>query len=1045
MVADAHTSVSGGLVEQRYLTIVFCDLCDFTWLSDQIDAESLHVVRDGYQRQALEAAARYGGFVSNFTGDGILIYFGYPAARENDAERAVRASLDLVDAIKKMSLDIPTMPELRLNARIGIHTGLVLMAPEQSSGGVLEHSVVGQAVNLASRLQMIAEPGAVVVSRDTHELVENWVESQFLGLQSIRGIGQPVGAYRILGSRQGANRSGGRFRRGGTRLVGRVAALDTIRSEWADTLETYCARTVVLEADAGLGKTRLALEFCRLAELQADALLQLNCYELFSQTPLYPITSALSARANLALQDTDEARLVKLRTFLESFGLNTAENMETARSLFETLGAPLVVAAGSIPAEVRKSQFGLLTAILYETIKRGPHVLWLEDAHWLDPSSAELLIELAVRVADLPNLLLVTTRHPAPHYLSNIKSSTTTKLAPLSAAECLELAYSVPGAKPLPPETVKQVVELADGSPLFVEQLTLSLIDSHSRAPGPGERKDVLPLTLAEMISERLDRLRGGRSVVQFASCLGRAFAQQTLEELLDKKPGELGGLLDQLVTAEILRRQDGRDGYEFRHALLQHAAHDLMLPSARRTAHRRIAEAFAAAQGVPTLPEVLAHHWAAAGRPKEAVDAWLRAATLASRRSAYAEAIAHIERGLGLVGQIADAGTSMALELGLQASLIGPLTATGGATHEKVLACCQRGLRLCNDGPPTPLVFAFLFGQFTHAICRAKTDLATTSAERFLSTAANARYESGKVIGHRLTGMVCLGKGQVSKSIEELEKSLDLYDAARDEAATHVFGQNAQVHSRSLLSFALLHAGRIDEALQAGNDALRSLDELKHPHSSALALGYVGGWVFGLCGLTDGLMAASRRLVVLAEKHDIGNMRRFGQAFIGWALCQAGDVPQGIAYLDQAVTELESIGFQLTLPTHMTVLADALRQVGRRDEASDLCRRALEIVEDGGERLPEPEIRRVQALLAAEGEGGRSAARDIFCSAFTSAQKVESVLAEYRVLRTMSDTLGPGALDAGMQARLTNLARFGMLKDAALRVFGPTISATYH
>ena len=1044
MVADAHTSGSDGFVEQRYLTIVFCDLCDFTWLSDQVDAESLHIVRDAYQRQALEVCARYGGFVSNFTGDGILIYFGYPSARENDAERAVRASLDLVDAVKKLSLGIATMPELRLNARVGLHTGLVLMAPERSSAGVLEHSVVGQAVNLASRLQVIAEPGAVIVSRETHELVENLVESEFLGLQSIRGIGQPVGAYKILGSRQSSSRSGGRFRRGGTRLVGRSAALDEIRSEWANTLETSRAHTAVLEADAGLGKSRLALEFCRLTELQADALLQVNCYELFSQTPLYPITSALWARANLSSQDTDEARLGKLRKFLESFGLNTAENMETATSLFESLGTPLVVAAGSIPAEVRKRQFSLLTAILHETIKRGPHVLWLEDAHWLDPSSAELLLELAIRVADMPSLFLVTTRHPAPTYLSNIKSSTTTKLGPLSTVDCIELAYSVPGAKPLPPETINQIVELADGSPLFVEQLTLSLIDSHNRTPGSGARKDVFPLTLAEMISERLDRLRDGRHVVQLAAFLGRSFAQETLEELLDKKSGELGALLDQLVTAEILRRQDGRDGYEFRHALLQHAAYDLMLPSARRAAHLRIAEALVAAQGAPTLPEVLAHHWTAAGRPKEAVDAWLRAATLASRRSAYAEAIAHIERGLGLVGQIPDASTSMALELGLQASLIGPLTATGGATHEKVLACCQRGLQLCNDGPPSPLVFAFLFGQFTHAICRAKTDLATTSAERFLSTAANARYESGKVIGHRLTGMVCLGKGQVSKSIDELGKSLDLYEPARDEAATHVFGQNAQVHSRSLLSFALLHAGRIDEALRAGHGALQSLDELKHPHSSALALGYVGGWVFGLCGLTAELMAASRRLITLAEKHDIGNMRRFGQAFIGWALCQAGDVSQGIAYLDQAVTELESIGFRLTLPTHMSILADALRQVGRRDEASSLCRRALEIVEDGGERLPEPEIFRVQALLAAGNKDERSA-REIFCSAVTSAQRVESVLVEYRVLRTMSDTLGPRALDSQMLARLEALAHLGRLKDAALRVFSPTISATYH
>jgi tetratricopeptide (TPR) repeat protein len=662
---------------------------------------------------------------------------------------------------------------------------------------------------------------------------------------------------------------------------------------------------------------------------------------------------------------------------------------------------------------------------------RRPLVLCIEDAHWIDPTGGELLPELARAVADKPVLFLVTTRPPVADHFDLTIPCATLQLSPLSEAECLELAASVPGAKILPEQVLRQVVMQADGSPLFVEQLTLSIIDNHGRAQAPGARGNELPLTLAEMVSERLDRIPGARRIVQMAACLGRSFTRPFIESLLETEPDQTAALLDRLVNAEILRRPDDASSYEFRHALLQRAAHELMVPSVRRAAHARIVRALQTGRG-PVVPEVLAHHLTEAGQFTEAATAWLQAAAAAARRSAYAEAIRHVERGLGLVGEIADPDARRNLEISLQASLIGPYTATSGATYEKVLTCCQRGLLLCREGPPNPLVFAFLFGQFTHSICRANMALAGTSADLFLSAATKANYDSGKVIGHRLAGMVLAGRGKLDESIAELKTSLDLYVPERDEAATHVFGQNAQVHSSSLLSFALIHAGRIEEALRVGSATLASIDELKHPHSSALALGYVGGWVYGLCGFTEKLMQASRRLVTLAEQHEIENMRRFGQAFIGWALCQSGDLAQGIAYLEQAVGELESVGFRLTLPTHMSVLANAMRRAGQHEEALAICRRALKIVDDGGERLCEPEVRRVMATVLAKLSGPSSpAARDMFRSAIECARAVHSPLLEYRALRSAGDT-APDLLDAELRRRLDALASLGELPARA-------------
>lgn len=1016
--------------ERRYLTIVFSDLSNFTELSEQLDPEELLELRDKYQRLALTIVERYGGFVSNFAGDGVLSYFGYPTAHENDAERAVRASLELVDAVSKLDLSLPSSPGLGLRARVGLHTGIVLMAPEQASGGMLEHAVVGQAVNLAARLEQLAEPDTIVLSKATLELVEGLFETQSLGFRPVKGLSKPIAVHRVLRARQGSGRSSARFRRGGTRMIGRSSNLDQIRDEWAGVLSSERLRAVFVVGEAGLGKTRLAMEFLRHAELHSEAVLQINCHEIFSKTPLYPAAGILWAGAGLTNQDSEEVRLAKSRSYLQGFGLRTEDHLQTFTRLLESFGIPQLSGSREVPLDLKKRQFALLLALLGETAKREPAVLWVEDAHWLDPSSIELLREVAHELERTPILLLITTRPPVPEGLSFPVDGTTIELAPLSTQECLELASSVPGAKALPAQLLEQAVTLADGSPLFMEQLTLALIDGRDQSSKGTSPPAVLPLTLAEMISERLDRIRDGRRIVQLAACLGSAFTGQFLEGLLDEKPNQTVNLLDQLVKAEILRVSNRPGRYEFRHALLRRAAYDLMTQAARRAAHARIAQALMTRPQGTVLPEVLAHHLSEAALFKEATTAWLQAAGVAARRFAYVEAIAHAERGLGLVEQIADVDSRRALEIGLQASLIGPITATVGATYDKVLTCCQRGLQLCGAGPQNPLVFAFLFGQFTHAICRANTPLAATSANLFLQTANQAKYESGQVIGYRMTGMVQAGRGDLAGAVESLNSSLSLYRHDRDEAATHVFGQNTQVHSRSLLSFSLMHAGRVEEAIGIGVDALASIDKLKHPHSSALALGYVGGWVFGLCGFTEQLMQASRQLVALAEQHNIRNMRRFGQAFIGWAHCQSGDLAQGIDNLQQAISDLEAVGFMLTLPGHMSVLADAMRRSGDHDRAEALCRRALEIIEQGGERLHESQVRRVRAQIAADLRASPDEIESLFRAAVASAEAVNSPLLEYRALRAMSEATGASKLDASARSRLDALSFLGSIRN---------------
>lgn len=1032
---------SVGAAERRYLTIVFSDLAGYTGLSEQLDAEDLLDVQTRYQRVALEIVERYGGFVSSFSGDGILIYFGYPVAHENDAERAVRAALELVQAVQTLDLNLPDKPDIRLTVRVGLHTGPVLIGPELASGGILEHAAVGQAVNLASRLQAIAPPNSVLVSKETLELVEGLFDSTSLGALSIRGLSLPVTVHKVTRARPSTRRSGARFRRGATRMIGRTEVIDLMWRSWADVQVHSRRHSLFVIGEAGLGKTRLAMELVQQAQQQSGNVLQINCHELFSGTPLYAVAATLWASAGVGPDDDDTARTDKLGALLEGFGLRGDENIETAKSLFEILGVRRAGAQAPAPVALKQRRFDLLLALLREMASRGPLMLWVEDAHWLDPSSAELLTDLSARVAEAPILFLMTARQ-IPEQLALPEPDKVIPLVPLSEHECLELAHSVPGATTLAAEVLDRAVALADGNPLFVEQLTLSLIDSQSQSPRSGARDNALPLTLAEIMAERLDRLPGGRRIVQVSACLGRSFTPEFLGLLLEDRQTQHAEVLEQLVKADILRIQEGTAElrYEFRHALLQRAASDSLVQSERRAIHGRIAKSLGSGDTGPVIPEVLAHHMTAAGQYQEAVGAWLQAGITAARRSAYVEAIAHIELGLELLAQIPDPKTREALEIGLQAALIGPLTAIAGPTSEKMLKCCQRGLQLCKDGPPSPLIFAFLFGQFSHAVCRGNGPLATTSAELFLSVARNAKYESGQVIGHRLLGLVRLGQGNVGKSVEELEASLQLYSPARDEAATHVFGQNTQVHSRSLLSLSLLHAGKIDEALRVGNEALQSIDELQHPHSSALALGYVGGWVFGLCGAGNQQMHAARRLVTLAEQHRLQSFRIFGQAFIGWALCRSGDLPQGIMILEQAVKELEAVEFWLSLPGHMAVLADAMRRAGRRDEAVDLCGRALRHVATAGERLHEPELKRVLAMVRRDQRGrADDEVRELLRSAVGSARELGLPVFEFRALQSMQACLADEQLETEATRRLTELSYLQGLEERAARFIGST------
>ncbi len=1031
--------------ERRYVTIVFVDLVGYTELSEQLDPEDLRVLQRRYQNLALRVMERFGGFVAKFAGDGILIYFGYPIAHENDAERALRAALELIERLGGLDTHVQDAVMPPLTARIGVHTGLVLIAPELMSGGSSEHSATGDVVNLAARLQAEAPPGGVVVSKETLELVEGQFECEPLGARSIRGLSRKVAVYQVIRPVPGAKRAARRLLRSALRMVDRESAMATILSRWKTARDENRCQTVAVIGEAGVGKTRLVRELCSRPELAGAAIVQVNCQEIFASTPLHPVGSFLWARAGLTVADDASARLKKISTLLDELRLNSPENRELFASLLGLAVTGIMEASAPTPLLFKRKQSDFVVSVIGQAVRTQPTILWVEDAHWLDPSSADLLHEIVAALTGAP-LLVLLTRRSFPKGSPLPEPDEVVHLEQMDDRDCLEIARSLPGAHALSDDMVSRAIEAADGVPLFVEQFTISLIEEQLQIPLMSRKRSGVPLMLAEMMSERLDRRPGGRRIVQAAACIGRSFTPQFIAAVLQQELEGFAEPLQALVEAEILlpRRYGAEIRYEFRHTLLQRMAYESMLQAERRATHGRIVDVLRGQdESGPPLPEVMAHHLTEAGMFRDAIGAWLQAGVSAAQRSAHIEAIEHIRKGLGFLDKIPEAALRRHLELNLQAALIGSIMATEGATSMRVSECCQRGLQLCQEGEPTPLVLPFAFGQFTFTNCRGRVEEATSLARLFLSLAERNGNESARVIGHRMLGTVLFAQGEAAKAREQFERSLHLYSPERDAATTHMFGQNTEIHSKSGLSLALFCLGEVEQALTVGVDALQSADMLRHPHSTAIPLTYVGGWVFGLCEATDHLMREAKRLIALADQHRLGAFRAHGTGLLGWALCQRGDLDHGAAAIEQAIAALDSIEFRMAISGYLGNWADALRRLGKLQAAEAACARAIELMRESSFRWLEPELRRIEALIAGGlSRRGPDIAEGMLRGAVACAQNLGFPVLERRCLISLKRCLGPKRKDFELESRLKALSHFG---DLARRVAAAVAGSGAH
>ena len=820
--------------ERRQVTVMFSDLVGSTALSARMDPEDLREVISAYQKCVAETVARFGGFVAKYMGDGVLIYFGYPQAHEDDAERAVRAGLELVTAVSGLKTHAAT-----LQTRVGIATGLVVVGDLIGSGASQEQAIVGETPNLAARLQGVAEPNSVVIAEGTRKLLGNLFELEDLGAKDLKGIAGPVSAWAALRPASVESRFEALHSSGVTELVGREEELELLLRRWSKA-KTSEGQVVLLSGEPGIGKSRLTAALLERIASEPHTRLRYFCSPQRTDSALFPIISQMERGARFTHNDTVPVKLDKLDALLAQ----SSTPRQDAALLSEMLSLPndgRFPALELTPQQRRQKTLDALHAQVETFARNNPVLMIFEDAHWADPTSLELFGRGVNRIVNLPVLLLITFRPEFEPPWIGQSHVTTLTLNRLTRREIEAMIDHVAGNKPLPANIRQEIIERTDGIPLFVEEVTRAVLEA--RDQGAGERTVAaipstamaVPATLHASLMARLDRLGGpAKEVAQTGAAIGREFSHALLAAVMNETEAELEASLDRLMEASLLFRQGVPPHaiYLFKHALVQDAAYGTPLREPRRALHARIAETLESqfTEIAENQPELLARHCGEAGLIDKAVGFWGKAGQRSLERSALVEAVEQLTQALS---QIETVPTTTALrreQIKLQIALITPLLHVKGYAAPETKAAVERARLLIEqtealgEPPEDPLLlFSVLYGFWAANYVAFNGDVLRNLAAEFLALAEKQTATVPLMLGHRLMGMSLEATGDIAEGRAHLDQAIALYDPVGHRLLATRFGQDVRVAILSRRSWALWALGYPEAALADASQALKA------------------------------------------------------------------------------------------------------------------------------------------------------------------------------------------------------------------------------
>ncbi|OAE99847.1 hypothetical protein AYJ54_32355 [Bradyrhizobium centrolobii] len=977
--------------ERRQLSVMFADLVGSTALSTRLDAEDLREIIGKYHRCCAEQIEKSGGFVARYMGDGVLAYFGYPRADEDDAERAVCAGLALVAAVA--GLDVG--PSARLRVRVGIATGLVIVGDLIGDGASQEHGVVGETPNLASRLQALAEPDTMVIDGSTRRLVGGLFEYFALGSVSITGFSDPVPVWRVIG----ANAVDSRFealRIARTPLLGRDEEIELLMRRWQQ-IKRGDGSVVLISGEPGIGKSRLAETV--LERLSDDPHIRLRrfCSPHHQDSALFPTISQLERAAGFRRDDTDRQRLDKLEALLAE---SDADLSEAVPLIADLLSVPIgngYPPLSLTPQKRKEKTLGVLLAQLEGLAARRPVLMVFEDVHWIDPTSLDLLDRIVDRVATLRVLLIITFRPEfAPAWIGRSHVALIS-LSRLPHRQRAEMIMRVTGGKALPQEIVEGIVDRTDGIPLFIEELTKAVIESGMLADA-GDRFDArgpvprlaIPTSLHASLLARLDRLAPVREMAQIGAALGRSFSHELISAVAAMPQQQVDGALAQLVTAELVfQRGTPPDAeYTFKHALVQDAAYSTMLRGRRQQIHARVVTTLESqfSEIVAAQPQLMAHHCTEAGFNEKAVGYRLKAGQQAVARSAMTEAVAQLLKGLELLANMPEESRPVQHELDLQIALGRALMAARGYSAPAVADTLVRARALAERLDRPDRLAPLLYSQWGFHMVRAEHELAVSLAEQMEKLGETRKDQATLLLGHYIHGASCYFRGEFVTA----RRLLELCDGLRDPAARAICATIAVAdpHAASLghLALTLALLGHIDQGRARVDEALSEARSLDHPFTVAFVLSKVCA-VEATAGLSHDARRHAEELVALSNEHGFPLWLGVGLLQHGRSLTTLGQVQDGQALLARGLSVLRAAGAVVHTPRALCFLAEAHAKVGHLQEGQNCLAEAAQLIETTRERCGEIELHRLRADMM-NARGDQAAAEQNYHQALAVAER---------------------------------------------------------
>jgi class 3 adenylate cyclase/predicted ATPase len=953
--------------ERRQLTVMFADLVGSTELAARTDPEDVRDVMRVYQDTCAGIIARYDGYLAKFLGDGVLAYFGYPHAHEDAAERAVRAARGIVEAIGRLA---PRSGH-RLSVRIGAATGMVVVSAVTAPGGASELSAIGDTPNLAARLQALAEPDTLVIADSTRALTRGAFLYVDLGDRRLKGIPDPVRVWQVMDETP-TSRFEAAHVAGLSRFIGRESEVALLHSRWEQALGGE-GQAVLLCGEGGIGKSRIAEQLRQRLDETDHTRVRYQCSPFHVSSALQPAIAQLEYAAELNTEDDATSRLAKLESLLAP----TTPNMEEAVPLLATLlGIPFGsrYAMPKYIADVLKRR--TLEALVSQLVAlaRIKPVYWLvEDVHWIDPTTRELIGLCLNRVRDLPVFALITFRPefvPGWGHLPHVTGLTLNRLA---RRQCIELVDSLCGGKTLPSEVFEQIVARTDGIPLFIEELTKTVLESGLLIDRDGSYAlagplppMAIPATLQDSLMERLERLSPVKEVAQIGSAIGREFSYDLLAAVAEMNDNELGEALSQLANAELVfvRGEPPDATYVFKHALVQDAAYASLLRARRQQIHSRIAQVLAEKYPDVTTrhPEVMAHHCEAAGLQMQAKEWWSRAGRLALENATYAEATNHLARALALVGMAPPSEARTREEAGLlldRGVAMGTLKGPSSAEHGQIAA---EALRVSAPLGDDALHFRARWADWRFHSVSGRLSEASERGDILVAMANRIGADDLRLQAHHARWTTAFARGQVTIGRDDIEHGLALYNFERHREHWSMYGaHDPGVCARANGACTLWQAGLAERAGDLAKQAIRLGNELGHPFSLATAH-MLGGFSAIMVGDVATANTNAQATVAVAAEANMAWPAGIGHFMAGWAVAQQGQPGRGTDQMEASFRKLQETNRRLYLTFLGTLLANAKLGMGRTEDALNFLEELQLLSVETHQQLFLPDLHRLRA-----------------------------------------------------------------------------------